>query len=206
MASCLSEEERQALTWAMFEDVTEAAAGVTQCEAIVIVSSYAPAIHRARLLGFDVIVEEHQFSESESVDSASAALAAKGFDAVMRLPADVPLVRSDDIDELLTRELSAPAALLVASREGTGTNAIIRTPPTVFPSRFGPNSLALHTKEAAKAGAQCLVANYPRLALDIDDASDLAAFLESGERTRTFHALSKMNAASRLPELGKTAQ
>ena len=35
------------------------------------------------------------------------------------------------------------------SLEGTGTNALLRTPPDLFPSRFGPNSLALHRADGA---------------------------------------------------------
>ena len=136
LAACLSEEERRALAWAMFQDVTEAATCVGRCDAVVIVSSYGPAIQRARFLGFDVIVEQSQHSESESVDAASATLTTRGFDAVLRLPADVPLVRAEDIDELFLSELVPPAALMVASRDGTGTNALFRTPATIFPSRF----------------------------------------------------------------------
>ncbi|HJQ27156.1 MAG TPA: 2-phospho-L-lactate guanylyltransferase [Blastocatellia bacterium] len=188
LAARLSPDDRRRLAWAMFEDVSRAVAEVTKADAVFLVSSFAPALEHARRLGWEVLVETAQAGESASVDWASRQLAERGLDAVLRLPADLPLVRAADIDALLAIEASAPAAILVPSREGTGTNAILRTPPTLFPSRFGPNSLALHRKEAAHIGVECLLVNNERIALDIDEPADLEALLELGHGTVS-HAL-----------------
>jgi 2-phospho-L-lactate guanylyltransferase len=198
----LTADERRRLVWAMFEDVSRAASEATAPDRVVIVSSFEPAIERARGLGWDALVEQSQDSESASVDWASRSLARRGFDVVMRLPADLPLVRPDDIDDLLAAELRAPAALLVPSREGTGTNAIIRTPPDLFPSRFGPGSLALHKQEAARVGVDCVIRENARLALDIDDPADIDFFLKVGRGTRTCDALTEMKAMERLRNAG----
>jgi 2-phospho-L-lactate guanylyltransferase len=197
LAALLSAEERRRLAWAMFEDVGRAVSGSRQADRIVMVTSFAPAIERARQLGWDVLIEESQVSESVSVDWASSVLSERGFDTVMRLPADLPLVRSEDIDSLLSIKLGSSGALIVGSRDGTGTNAIIRTPPNLFPSRFGPNSLALHRQEAARAGIECVMVKNSRIALDIDEPADLQA-LEIGQVTETFAALSEMNVFERL--------
>ncbi len=194
----LSADERRRLAWAMFEDVCRAVADCTRADRVVIVTSFAPAIERARQSGWDVLIEESQTSESASVDWASGRLAASGFDLVMRLPADLPCVQASDIDELLAVDLARPGALIVPSREGTGTNAIIRTPPDLFPSRFGPDSLRLHKEEAARVGVNCLVAENPRIALDIDEPSDLEMLLERGRGTEAFNELARMNIEDRL--------
>ena len=194
----LSADERRRLAWAMFEDVCRAVANCMRADRVVIVTSFAPAIERARGLGWDVLIEESQISESASVDWASRRLAAKGFDMVMRLPADLPCVRASDIDELLAIDLARPGALVVPSREGTGTNAIIRTPADLFPSRFGPDSLRLHKEEAARVGVNCLVVENPHIALDIDEPSDLEMLLERGRGTEAFDELARMNIEDRL--------
>lgn len=198
LAELFTADQRRRLAWAMFEDVTRAAANARKPDRIAIVSSFAPAIERARSLGWDVLIEESQVSESESVDWASSVLGERGFDTVMRLPADLPLVRGEDIDELLSMELESTGAILVPSREGTGTNAIIRTPPALFPSRFGPSSLALHKQEASRVGVECVIVNNARIALDIDEPADVEALLEEGEGTQSFAALNGMNAPDRL--------
>lgn len=201
LAELLSEGKRRQLAWAMFEDVSDAITAALKPDRVVMVTSFSPAIERARELGWDVLIEESQISESASVDWASRILSERGFDTVMRLPADLPLVRAEDIDELLSVELDSPGALLVPSREGTGTNAIIRTPPTLFPSRFGPNSLALHKQEAARVGVKCVIVNNARIALDIDEPADVEMLLEEGGGTQAFAALSEMNTFERLQDM-----
>jgi len=189
LAGLLSEDERQRLAWSMFEDVGRAAAGARKPDRVVLVTSFGPAVEHGRKLGWDILLEESQVSESASIDWASRALSERGFQSVMRLPADLPLVRAEDIDALMSLELECPGALLVPSREGTGTNAIIRTPPALFPSRFGPNSLALHRQEAARVGVECLIVDKVRIALDIDEPADVELLVEHGRSTRAFEVL-----------------
>jgi len=198
LAQLLSEPERRQLAWAMFEDVSRAIANARKPDRVVMVSSFTPAIELASEMGWDVLVEESQTSESASVDWASRILSDRGFETVMRLPADLPLVRAEDIDELLSIELDSPGALLVPSREGTGTNAVIRTPPALFPSRFGPNSLALHKQEAARVGVECVLVNNARIALDIDESADVELLMEESSAMRALAALREMNVFERL--------
>jgi 2-phospho-L-lactate guanylyltransferase len=90
-------------------------------------------------------------------------------------------------------EIGVQAALIVPSREGTGTNAIIRSPADLFPSRFGPGSLALHKQEARAAGADCVIRENARIALDIDEPPDIEALMKDGRGTRTFDLLAEMS-------------
>lgn len=203
LAQLLSLDERQRLVWAMFEDVSRAVREARQLDCVVIVTSYARAVERAREFEWEVLIEDSQHSESASVDWASGVLAERGVDTVMRLPADLPLVRAEDIDTLLSISVDFPGAVLVPSREGTGTNAIIRTPPALFPSRFGPNSLALHRQEAAKVGVECVVVENRRIALDIDEPADVEVLLETGQGTGTFDVLVEMGILERLRTLSR---
>jgi 2-phospho-L-lactate guanylyltransferase (CobY/MobA/RfbA family) len=68
--------------------------------------------------------------------------------------------------------------VIVPSRDGVGTNAIMRMPATLFPSHFGNGSFAKHLAEAEKAGARIIVRRNARLEMDVDDESDLRALLE----------------------------
>ena len=203
LAGLLSLEERARLAWAMFEDVSRAVEATTKPDRVALVSSFAPAIDRARSIGWEVLVEEAQESESASIDWASRLLAEQGFEAVMRLPADIPLVQARDIDELLSIKLQTPGAILVPSREGTGTNTIIRTPPELFPSRFGPDSLMLHKREAARVGVICEVVNNPRIALDIDEPSDLRLLLQLGAGGETQSLIGALRIEERLTIVGE---
>lgn len=187
LASLMAQAERTALAQAMMEDIFAAVAAARMMDRVFVVSSYQPALKRARSLGWDIIRERWQTSESESVDYASRLCAERGVVSLLRLPIDIPLVQPEDIDWILREAEPAPSVVIVPSRSG-GTNAILRSPPTLFPSHFGPGSLLKHLQEAWRRGARCKVLHNARLELDIDEAEDLKALLayggEQGATTR----------------------
>ncbi len=196
MAPILTEKERASLAWAMFTDVASALDPLGVDVGLVTNSRLAAAHARSR--GWEVLWEPFQISESASVDLAARHFARLGFDAMLRLPADLPLVRTEDIAALLEGDTEPASALLVPSRDRMGTNAILRSPPDLFPSRFGHNSLVLHTQEALRAGAHLKIVENPRIALDLDDPSDLARFMESATDTETYRLLSSLNIRERI--------
>jgi 2-phospho-L-lactate/phosphoenolpyruvate guanylyltransferase len=186
LAGVLAPEERFGLAQAMLADTIRAVRGVRRAGKIFVVTNYAPAIQAAEENGWELLREERQISESVSVDAASRQCQERGITALLRLPLDVPLVQSSDIDELLALECAAPGVVIVTSRDGTGTNAILRTPPTLFPSHFGSGSFAKHCEAAQRAGALTFVRRNARLEMDVDDEADLRALLEhdlSGSET-----------------------
>jgi 2-phospho-L-lactate guanylyltransferase len=198
LSGLLGPVERHRLAEVMFSDVARALSGVRLAQRIFVVTNDRVASEAARCVGFEVLFESSQHSESASVDWASSKLEAGGYDLVMRLPADIPMVTAADIDGLLEIELSRPGALMVPSREGTGTNAIVRMPPTLFRSHFGPGSLQLHSAEAREQGVAPVVLSNERIGLDIDEPRDLAALLECGRGTETFSFISDAGIAAAL--------
>ncbi len=174
----LTPEERFALAEAMLADTIGAVRGVRCAEKIFVITNYEPAMKLAEENGWEILREEQQISESHSVDAASKLCEKRGVSGLLRLPLDVPLIRSSDIDELLGVECQAPSLVIVPSRDGTGTNAMLRTPPTLFPSHFGTGSFAKHLAEAENSHAQVIVRRNVRLEMDVDDESDLRALLE----------------------------
>jgi 2-phospho-L-lactate/phosphoenolpyruvate guanylyltransferase len=173
LAPLLNAEERFALAQAMLADTIRAVRGVRRAEKIFVVTNYVPAMQAAEVNGWELLSEERQISESVSVDAASRHCAERGVTSLLRLPLDVPLVQASDIDALLAVECAAPAVVIVPSRDGTGTNAIRRSPPALFSSHFGAGSFAKHCGEAERAGAQIVVRRNARLEMDVDDEADL---------------------------------
>ncbi len=182
LSDMFTQAERTALAWVMLEHTFAAVAATQDAEGVAVVTLYPPAIELAERYGFEVILEREQISESHSVDFASRELAQRGVEAVLRLPLDLPLLQTADIETILSHDTHpAPSCVIVPSRDGTGTNAILRRPPALFPSHFGPNSLAKHLAEAERAKAQCKIIELPRIALDVDDANDVAELLKQDQ-------------------------
>ena len=186
LAGTMPQEARTRLARAMLEDVFSALAGMRTRVPVFVVSSDPTALAAARARGWECLPESTQHSESRSVDAASRLCAARGITALLRLPIDIPLVRPADIEAVLAACPAAPAAVLVPSRSANGTNALLRTPPELFPSHFGPGSLQKHLEEAGRRRAYTRLLRNPRIELDVDDEPDLRALAtrkDVGEHT-----------------------
>jgi 2-phospho-L-lactate/phosphoenolpyruvate guanylyltransferase len=202
----LSPQERFELAQAMLADAFRAVSNVQRAEKIFVVTNYAPAMQTARENGWQILAEDQQISESASVDCASRQCETLGITSLLRLPLDLPRVQASDIDELLAIDCPAPGMVIVPSRDGTGTNAVLRTPPTLFPSRFGPGSFAKHCAEAECRGAQIIIRRNPRLEMDIDDDSDLRTLLHHDlSATATGAFLHRAGLLNRLQNQSSTA-
>jgi len=173
LAPLLAAAERRALAAVMLEGTLAVAGRLAGVARRVVVTNYAPAIALARAEGFEVLREERQRSESDSVDAACALLAGEGVKAILRLPLDLPLLKGEDLAAILDAAAAGAPVVLVPSLSGTGTNALYRSPPALFASRFGPGSLALHEEQARRHGAVPRVLALESLALDIDDEDDV---------------------------------
>lgn len=178
LADVLTPEERFALAQAMLTDTIRAIQHVRNAEKIFVITNYQPVMDVAEENGWKILREDRQISESHAVDFASRVCEERGVSGLLRVPLDVPLAQAGDIDELLMMECGIPGLVIVPSRNGTGTNAILRTPPALFPSHFGEGSFAKHLSEAKRAGATIFIRRNARLEMDVDDESDLRALLE----------------------------
>jgi 2-phospho-L-lactate guanylyltransferase len=198
LALLMTQEERTRLAWAMLENTFAAAAGARNVDRVAVVTLYAPAIELARKYGMELIAETEQISESASVDFGSREAKKRGATAALRLPIDLPLVTAGDIETIIEHDGEGPSIVVVPSRDGTGTNAILRRPPDLFPSHFGPGSLAKHLAEAAEAKAACRVIELHRVALDIDDPGDVSEFIRLAPRASVYELLAAMGVPERL--------
>jgi 2-phospho-L-lactate/phosphoenolpyruvate guanylyltransferase len=199
LAAVLTPEERFGLVQAMLADTVRAIRSTTGAARILVVTSYEPAMRMAHENGWEILREDQQLSESDSVDAASRICESWGITGLLRIPLDIPLVQARDFDELFAIECHAPALVIVPSRDGTGTNAMFRTPPTLFPSHFGDGSFVKHILEAEKAGARVIIRNNPRLELDVDDEADLRMLLgQNTSNTETGRWLRESGVESRF--------
>src|SRR5262249_57492085 len=83
--------------------------------------------------------------------------------------ADLPLIRAEEIEELL--EATPVRGIAVARALDGGTNAVSMRPPGLVRTHFGePGSAAVH----AGLGVEHVVLDLPGLAFDVDTPEDLA--------------------------------
>jgi len=206
LAGLMSQDERTGLAWLMIQHVFGEVVRARGYQRVAVVTLYGPAIELGTRLGFQVIEETEQISESMSVDYGSRIALSWGAQSVLRLPTDLPLVLAEDIEIVLSQlddQAGKPTAVLVPSRDGTGTNALGRMPPELFPSHFGPGSFNLHRAEAKRCGAICRELHLPRIECDIDDPGDIAYLLEHGRGSTAYQYVMDLKIGKRLSGHGR---
>lgn len=198
LAPLVSPEERARLARLMLERTFDTAARARGVDRLAVVTLSRPAAELAGRYGMEVVAEAAQTSESASVDFASRELERRGAEFVLRLAIDTPLMTPGDVEEIVSHRLAAPSAVIVPSYDGTGTNAILRSPPCAFRSRFGEGSLAKHLAEAGRSRARSKVVYLPRIALDIDGPEDLAVYMKLGAGSEIYDYLERLKMEERL--------
>ena len=173
LAAHFSATARADLATAFWKDFFDVVAQSRGFDAVFVVSSNASALERARYFGWQTIVECEQHFESESVDFASAECERKGITALLRMPIDLPVVAPHDIELVFAQTPAAPGALIVPSADGDGTNALLRTPPSLFRSHFGPSSFRKHLAASEVSGAKIITLRNPRIEVDVDTIDDV---------------------------------
>ncbi len=195
LSALLGARERERLAEAMFRDMLRQVTDVRGLAETCVVTGDAKVVGIARALGATVIREASENGETAAVDFARNFLKSSGCEAVLILPGDLPLVRSSDIEEILrelTEKTKAPFALLVPSHDRMGTNALLLAPPDVIALRFGYDSFSYHMGQVAAQGLVTRYLENERIALDIDEPSDLEKFLayrQDGEAFRLAYEL-----------------
>jgi 2-phospho-L-lactate guanylyltransferase len=198
LAPVLSATERRELFAAMLEDVLSALAASAGLAGILIVTRDARAQDRAGRHGARVLVEDANRGHTAASSLGARTLAREGVAGMMQVPADIPLLTPDDVAALLRAHGEAPAVTLAPARDGRGTNAVLCTPPDLLPLCFGDDSFLPHVQRARDLGIEPQIVRRRGLALDIDTADDLAAFLATPSPTRAFAYLAESGIPERL--------
>ena len=93
--------------------------------------------------------------------------------------ADLPLLRPSDVAALIAR--GAPRnVVLAASKDGTGTNALLLPPGVAMAPAYGPGSLFAHRERARHLGLSLVEIRRPGLGFDIDTPEDLTGLERMG--------------------------
>jgi 2-phospho-L-lactate guanylyltransferase len=193
LAPGMGSTHRAELAAAMLEDVLEAIGTARSVERTIVVSSEQRAVEIASACGAEVIADPDEGGHSGAALAGIARAEQLGAGTVVLLPIDCPLVSARELERLLTGMPERYVAI-VPDRHGTGTNALVLSPPDAIEPSFGEGSCARHVSAARQAGVPFNVEELPSLALDLDTPADIVALTmalerEAGRARRTAKAL-----------------
>jgi 2-phospho-L-lactate guanylyltransferase len=178
----IDDERRRALVEAMAADVLEAIGQARGIERTIVVSG-EPAIQElAAAAGAEVVPDPIDPGHVEAGRAGIARAEAEGATTVVLLPGDCPLLDPRELDSLLTG-VPEPYVAIVPDRHGTGTNALLLSPPQAIVPAFGEGSCERHVDLARLAEVPFGVERLASLGLDLDTPADVIALtreLEAG--------------------------
>lgn len=184
----LDPTERGALSKRLMTQVIQAAQSSKVCAGILVVSRDEQVLAYAKSLGVSTLLERDVQAEqswddganvSPTIDSLNAALhqgacaaMGHGADAILILPADLPLITSADLIRLAGATEDGPN-VVIAPSDDNGTNALLLTPPNCIDFAFGIDSFAHHQSQAEQKEIPFKVIHSSSLAFDVDRPADL---------------------------------
>jgi 2-phospho-L-lactate guanylyltransferase len=170
----------------MFSDVLASLRRAERVDDVAVVTQdvFAEALaHGDRMT---VLRDERQDGQSSAALVGIRYAMASDYDRVLLVPGDTPLLDAAEVDALLDRCVADKLAVaIVPDRHGTGTNALVITPPDAMKPSFGPDSLARHVGLATEGQLAYRVEQVYSLAHDVDTPEDLAALATKLETVRT---------------------
>jgi 2-phospho-L-lactate guanylyltransferase len=181
LGSLLGAGSRQALAQAMFQDVVASLRKVEGIETIVVVTS-EPSVEFSAEEQVVLLEDELRDGQSPAATTGIRWALASGFERVLLVPGDTPLVSATELDALLAN--SPEEVVIVPDRHGTGTNGLLLRPPTAIEPSFGPDSMQRHAAAAQAAGVAHRIERLPSLAFDVDTSDDLTVVAAAIEGSR----------------------
>jgi 2-phospho-L-lactate guanylyltransferase len=190
LSKYLPDEIRKQFCLAMFEDVIKTVKSTDRVQEVIVVSNdhFVPQlVEKFRA----VLLLEKTHGLNGNISEAINLCVEMGATSTLVLPADIPLIAVEDLEEIYS--LGERASMVVAaSRDGRGTNALLLKPPKISPTFYGPFSFQKHIQEATKLGIKFLCYNSLRIALDIDTINDLEYFVSlKAKQTVAYNELEK---------------
>lgn len=178
LATGLAAEQRRLIAEAMVRDVITALARSREVDGVVVVSA-EPKLKEIAGEVADAIIPDERTGHSDAAMAGVGWAIENDFDRVVMLPGDCPLLDAAELDELIerTREDRIEFAV-IPDRMGTGTNALVISPPDAVAPSFGPGSRQRHIAMGLAASRRVAEHEVPSLALDLDTAEDLMELAE----------------------------
>ncbi|WP_376795782.1 2-phospho-L-lactate guanylyltransferase [Thermogemmatispora sp.] len=171
LAGHLSPAQRAQLVLSMLEHVVTTLRASGLFSRIVVVSADERVRACAAAWGAEGWPEE-QPGHNAALEAAARRLRAEGVTALLTISADLPLLRREEIGDLLAQAQRYPVVLAPA-HDGQGTNALLLRPPLLLPYLFGEGSLQRYSEAARGRHLACVRYESLGLALDIDTPEDL---------------------------------
>jgi 2-phospho-L-lactate guanylyltransferase len=151
---------------------------LARIQGVLVISRDTKALSMVREWGAQTVQESGAPELNNALYRATHAVRTWGADAVLVVPADLPLLTADDVEEVVNLGRYHNTVVIAPDRHEHGTNLLLVRPPGIIPYSFGEDSFATHQRQAKEVGATIHVYHSNQVALDLDTPGDLLYYYE----------------------------
>jgi 2-phospho-L-lactate/phosphoenolpyruvate guanylyltransferase len=178
LAGELVPEQRELLAASLLERTVRLLMPLPQVQGVLVISRDTKALSLARDLGAQTVQESGTPELNKALYRATQALRAWGAQAVLVVPADLPILAGEDVQNVIHMGRFHNSVVIAPDRHEHGTNLLFVRPPGLIPYSFGVDSFSTHQRMAHEAGASTLIYRSERVSLDLDTPDDLQNYFE----------------------------
>lgn len=173
LSGVLSEDERTRLNYAMLDQTLKTLASVPEISEILVVSRDSAALALAREGHARTVQEEGAPELNAALRRATVFAKLYAAQGILILPADLPLLTVQNVQELIGHAHEPPVVVIAPDRHKEGTNAMLVSPAGLIDYTYGRHSFKRHCERANRVGARLEICEIPTIALDLDLPEDL---------------------------------
>jgi 2-phospho-L-lactate guanylyltransferase len=166
-------EERTNLNKRMLTNMLNCLKDVSQVDYFIVISYDPSTLAIARNLGAKTVLESRITNLNRALRKATSA--AKAFNAtqVLILPADLPLIKKEDIIKFIKHRGKPPEIIISSDSRQNGTNALLINPIGAIEYDFGEWSYQKHIEQAERKKLRIDICDIENLQYDLDTPEDI---------------------------------
>jgi len=172
LSEILSEKERYKLNHQLFLNTIEVLRGVDEISDILVVSRDSDVLTESREFGVRTVTENGAPELNNALRRASLFSRAFSTEGVLIVPADIPLLTPQDLRDFLSKRTEPPMLVISPDRRRQGTNMLLVDPADLLTFSYGQDSFNRHIALAHSQGADVVIYENERIALDLDIPED----------------------------------
>ncbi|MEM2942459.1 MAG: 2-phospho-L-lactate guanylyltransferase [Candidatus Bathyarchaeia archaeon] len=168
LSPSLGPSERRDLTLKMLRHVLDVVTDVAG--GVVVTGSDREVEEASKEFGASFELDQSN-SLNRAIRQAIRRCVVRGFDSVLVVAADLPLLSACELKKMM--DDTGGASIVICPSKDCGTNALYLCPPGSIQVSFGRRSLISHLKSAMSSGRGFKLYWSPGLAFDVDTVADL---------------------------------
>lgn len=178
LSTVMSPEQRQEFAELMLRKTLRVVNEVPEISGSLVISRDSRALSLAREFGAKTVQESGNPELNVALTRATQIIASWGSNAVLILPADLPLITSTDLSNMLKLGTRHNSVVIATDKNQDGTNALFMRPPGLIEYAYGTGSFGRHIEFAERINADVSIFESENLHYDIDLPEDMKHFVE----------------------------